>query len=475
MSRYDLDRDEIAELLADLPRYRAVQLWEGLYRGLADPAELRVLPGVLRERSSWNLPSRPACTASNTSSRRRRDDASSGFSPLPTGTAIEPVLMHNPRHSTVCVSSQAGCAMACTFCATGDAGFARHLSTGEIVEQVVLAAPGRQAAGRRLDHVVFMGMGEPLANFDHVWRAIERIIDDIGIAARHVTVSTVGVIPGIRKLAESQRQVNLAVSLHAANDALRDSLVPLNRRYPLDELLGACADYVGATHRRISFEWALIDGVNDTDDDADELAVDRARGARPRQPHPAQPDARRDGARPRRVAAGPGSSPSSAGSTRRPSTPPCAGRRGRTIDAACGQLAALRRDGPTRQPGAGSTASRRPDPRTGGEGAAARRAWDRQGEASAGRCDPLGPGRLRSDLPNEGARVAPLRRCRPRPSRRVGADRRGGARRPARARCRRSRPGSTIRRRSSIPKTAAPKTMSANVLQGRDRSRHHKG
>ena len=272
MSRYDLDRDGIAALLADLPRFRTGQLWEGLYSQLADPAELQVLPASLRER----LATEPARAEALGVERELTADAGTTIKwllSLARGGRIEAVLMHHPRRSTVCVSSQAGCAMACSFCATGDAGFTRQLSTGEIVEQVVLAARAARRVARRLDHVVFMGMGEPFANFDNVWRAVERIIDDLGIAARHVTLSTVGVVPGIRRLAESPRQVNLAVSLHAANDALRDELVPLNHQYPLGQLLGACADYVAATHRRISFEWALIAGVNDSDDDADELAT----------------------------------------------------------------------------------------------------------------------------------------------------------------------------------------------------------
>ena len=206
-----------------------------------------------------------------------------------------------------------------------------------------------------------MGMGEPLANFARVWRAIERIIDDLGIAARHVTVSTVGVIPGIRHLAESPRQVNLAVSLHAANNALRDRLVPLNRRYPLHELLAACADYVEATHRRISFEWALIDGVNDTRRRRRRARARRATRLRahvnliPLNPTPGGTAHGLTGSPPARVRAFQGRLGEKAvnATVRR--------TRGRSIDAACGQLAAVRRDGPRVPPGAGSTASGPPD------------------------------------------------------------------------------------------------------------------
>jgi 23S rRNA (adenine2503-C2)-methyltransferase len=160
--------------------------------------------------------------------------------------------------------------MGCTFCATGQAGFGRHLSSGEIVEQVVIA---RQAAApSRLSNVVFMGMGEPLANYDRVWAAIVRLHDDLGLSARHLTLSTVGVVPGIHRLARAALPVNLAVSLHAANDDLRNSLVPLNRRYPIAMLMDACQQYLAAKGRRLSFEWALIAGINDRAADAVELA-----------------------------------------------------------------------------------------------------------------------------------------------------------------------------------------------------------
>jgi 23S rRNA (adenine2503-C2)-methyltransferase len=190
---------------------------------------------------------------------------------LADGALVETVLMAYPDRVTVCVSTQAGCAMACQFCATGQAGFHRHLTTGEIVEQVVEAI--RAARPRRLSRVVFMGMGEPLANYDRTWAAVERIHDGLGLSARHLTLSTVGVVPGIRRLTAEALPVNLAVSLHAANDRLRDQLVPLNRRYPLADLAAACAAYVEATGRRLSFEWALIDGVNDRGSDAEELSA----------------------------------------------------------------------------------------------------------------------------------------------------------------------------------------------------------
>jgi 23S rRNA (adenine2503-C2)-methyltransferase len=195
---------------------------------------------------------------------------------LVDGTRVETVLMHYAERSTVCVSSQAGCAMGCTFCATGQAGFDRQLTAGEIVEQVVRAGRRARDDGRRLSNVVFMGMGEPLANYEPTWAAVERLHADLGLSARHITVSTVGIVPGIRRLATEALPVNLAVSLHAADDELRDELVPINKRYPLSTLMDACAGYLLAKGRRLSFEWALIDGVNDRAVDVRNL-VDRAR------------------------------------------------------------------------------------------------------------------------------------------------------------------------------------------------------
>jgi 23S rRNA (adenine2503-C2)-methyltransferase len=192
---------------------------------------------------------------------------------LAGGARVETVLMHYPGRSTVCVSTQAGCAMACGFCATGQAGFERHLTSGEIVEQVIRAVRAAGASGRRVSNVVFMGMGEPLANYDRVWAAVERLHGEMGLSARHLTVSTVGIVPGINRLALEALPVNLAVSLHAANDRLRDELVPINRRYPLARLITACEAYVAAKGRRLSIEWALIDGTNDRPSDAAELAA----------------------------------------------------------------------------------------------------------------------------------------------------------------------------------------------------------
>jgi 23S rRNA (adenine2503-C2)-methyltransferase len=266
---YDLDRDQLSARLDGEPRYRVDQVWQGLYQQLAEPAQLTTLPKALRQRLDAEL---PAALTSVAESVTPGGETVKWLFSLPDGVRVETVLMHYRDRSTVCISTQAGCAMGCGFCATGQAGFDRHLTTGEIVEQVVRAARRAREDGRRLGNVVFMGMGEPLANYDRVWPAAERLHGALGLSARHLTLSTVGIVPGIRRLAGAPLPVNLAVSLHAANDGLRDELVPINRRYPLSVLMGACADYLRAKGRRLSFEWALIDGTNDRRSDAVELA-----------------------------------------------------------------------------------------------------------------------------------------------------------------------------------------------------------
>jgi 23S rRNA (adenine2503-C2)-methyltransferase len=268
-SLYQLDRDELAARLVGEPKFRVDQLWHGLYQELQTPDAITSIPKALRARLAAEL---PTALREDVRSVSDKGDTVKFLWRLPDGSPIETVLMLYPDRVTVCVSSQAGCAMACGFCATGQAGFTRHLTTGEIVEQVVMAAREAHTMGRRLANVVFMGMGEPLANEAAVWAAVERIHGALGLSARSITVSTVGVIPGINKLAQWPLPVNLAVSLHAANDDLRNELAPINRRYPIDALIDACADYLTVKNRRLSFEWAMIAGVNDRPSDAKELA-----------------------------------------------------------------------------------------------------------------------------------------------------------------------------------------------------------
>ena len=293
-TRYGASGEEIAELLAEWgePKYRLRQIWDGLYRRRAPLEELTDLSVPLRASLADALPLALAPLHASTS-----DDGETLkwlWGAGGDGASVETVLMRYPARATVCVSTQAGCAMGCTFCATGQAGFERHLTAGEVVEQVARAQHASQprgtggvpptkaaeAARDRVGNVVFMGMGEPLANYDATWAAVARLHDDLGISARHITVSTVGVVPGMRRLAKERLPVTLAVSLHAPDDALRDELVPLNRRYPLAEVLAAAREYLAASGRRLSFEYAMIGGVNDAPAQADLLAR-RLRGFSP--------------------------------------------------------------------------------------------------------------------------------------------------------------------------------------------------
>jgi 23S rRNA (adenine2503-C2)-methyltransferase len=203
---------------------------------------------------------------------RSRDGAEKFLLRLADGRFIETVLIPRPDRATVCLSTQVGCRFGCPFCASGRPGFVRDLSAAEIVNQVLFV---RRGSGRPVTHVVFMGMGEPLDNFDHVGRAI-RLLNDrrgVGLAARRITVSTCGVLPGLEQLRALGLQVELSVSLHAASDELRNRLVPLNRKYPLTKLIPALQDYNRATGRQVTFEYALMKGVNDSPQEAGRLAT----------------------------------------------------------------------------------------------------------------------------------------------------------------------------------------------------------
>ena len=264
---YELTRDQFAEFLADQPAFRVQQVMTGLYEHDLFPSEISTLPATLRARLTDALPL--SLSVAHEVATDDGDTVKWAFR-LPDGATIETVLMKYRDRVTVCISTQAGCAMACSFCATGQAGFTRQLTVGEVMEQVVRAA--RTAAPRRLSHVVFMGMGEPLANYDVTVEVIRRLHAERGMSARNITVSTVGVAPAIARLAQEGLPVTLAVSLHLANDTERDELVPLNRRYNLERLASACERWNETTKRRLSFEWSLISGVNDTERHAAELA-----------------------------------------------------------------------------------------------------------------------------------------------------------------------------------------------------------
>jgi 23S rRNA (adenine2503-C2)-methyltransferase len=274
-TRYGATRGELGERLAEWghPRYRTDQLYDGLWTQRRPLEDLTALPSALRARLAEALPLTlaPALVRDGD-----RGTTTKWLWRGAGGAQVETVLMRSPRRATVCVSSQAGCAMGCTFCATGQAGFERHLDTAEIVEQVVRA---QHASPQRVTNVVFMGMGEPLANLDAVEPALERLHTDLGISARSIVVSTVGIVPGMLRLADHPLPVTLAVSLHAADDALRETLVPVNRRYPITDVLDAARAYAARKGRRVSFEYACITGVNDRRHHADALAA-RLRGFR---------------------------------------------------------------------------------------------------------------------------------------------------------------------------------------------------
>lgn len=272
---YDLDLPALTELVQSLgePAFRAKQIWSGLYKNFWNsPDEFTNLPASLRaklgESLRWEILT-PTLKLDSSDGQTRKT-----LFQLPDGRQIEAVLMKYDKRRTLCISTQVGCAMGCTFCATGQMGFGRHLSSGEIVAQVLYYARLLHEQAEPVTNVVLMGMGEPFHNYDNSMAAIDRLNDPDGynFGARRFTVSTVGLVPMIRRFADEKRQVNLAVSLHAAEDALRVGMLPVDKRYPIEELLSACRDYVAATGRRITFEWALINGVNDTPEQAEKLA-----------------------------------------------------------------------------------------------------------------------------------------------------------------------------------------------------------
>jgi len=277
-SLLDLSFDELHDRLADLPRYRIDQIWHGIFRDLAGSYdEITTLPQAVRTRLSRTIPL-PLVEPI------REDESGDGRTEkilfrLADQETIESVTMEFPDRRTACVSSQVGCTVGCPFCATGQAGFVRDLTTGEIVAQVLHSARRLRARGAPLTHIVYMGMGEPFLNYDATLESIRILNDPRGfrLGARSFTVSTSGIVPGIDRFAEEDIQANLAVSLHAVDDATRDRLVPVNRRFPTAEVLAACRRYAERTHRRVTFEITLFDGVNDTPPHA-QAAVERLSG-----------------------------------------------------------------------------------------------------------------------------------------------------------------------------------------------------
>ncbi|MBI5566935.1 MAG: 23S rRNA (adenine(2503)-C(2))-methyltransferase RlmN [Chloroflexi bacterium] len=305
-SLYDLAFDQLQARLTEWgqPAFRARQIWDWLYVRLADRYDAMTnLPRALRDRLGaeyliGRLMPKVDLLSSDGWTRKI-------LFALPDGAQIETVLMDYETRETVCVSTQAGCAMGCTFCATGQGGFQRNLTSGEIVEQVLFferelrqresvtegqsdsetarshtkpdsrsPIPDPQSTNHRLTNLVLMGMGEPFANYNALMDALRRLSDPTGFnfGARRITVSTVGLVPMIERFAQEQSQVNLAVSLHAATNVLRSSMLPINKRYPIEVLMATCRAYTASTHRRVSFEWALIENVNDTPEQARALA-----------------------------------------------------------------------------------------------------------------------------------------------------------------------------------------------------------
>jgi 23S rRNA (adenine2503-C2)-methyltransferase len=282
-SLYDLSLDDLRARVsaAGEQPYRAHQIWQWAYGHLAASYdEMSNVPKALREQLAADVPV-PAfdiireVTSGDGLTRKR-------LLRLHDGKLIETVLMlYDPRsdsrgRATVCVSSQAGCAMGCYFCATGQGGFERNLAAGEIIAQVLAFARDQRASGGQpLTNIVFMGMGEPMANYGNVWQAIETLASPqgFGLGARHITISTVGIASGIRRLAGESLQVGLAVSLHAPDQDLREAMIATARRHPLPDIIDACREYGAATRRRVTFEYCLIAGVNDTTEQARALGA----------------------------------------------------------------------------------------------------------------------------------------------------------------------------------------------------------
>ena len=269
---YAMSFEEVGEFIAALGEkpFRARQVWDWLYGRRADSfASMTNLPRSLIVRLNDTAALGELELAAQQISR---DGTDKRLYRLSDGQLIESVLMpYDDNRQTACISSQAGCALGCVFCATGQMGFGRNLSAAEIFEQAMIFARELADKGERLSNVVFMGMGEPFHNYDATLEAVRQIMNRLGIGARHITVSTVGMAPQIRRFADEGLQVKLAVSLHKTDDAERSALMPVNRRWPIQELLQACHYYVEQTNRRVTFEWAAIAGENDTVEEAQRL------------------------------------------------------------------------------------------------------------------------------------------------------------------------------------------------------------
>ncbi len=265
-----MDIGELKQLTADLelPAFHAEQIFRWFARGASDFDEMSDLSKAAREKLKARCRIfRPRLAASRTSV----DGTVKFLWELAGGDCVESVFMRYRHGNSLCISTQAGCRMGCAFCASTRLGLSRNLTAGEMLDEVVFA---QAETGLRVDSLVLMGTGEPLDNFDNVLKFISLVTspDGVRLGARHISLSTCGLVPGIRRLAEKDLPITLSVSLHAPTDELRDRLMPVNRAHPLAELIPACRDYFAKTGRRISFEYAMIDGVNDTEECAQQLA-----------------------------------------------------------------------------------------------------------------------------------------------------------------------------------------------------------
>lgn len=273
---YDQSSESLQSVLRELgqPAFRLKQLGEGLYQHhYLEFTEFTTLPKSLLESLAERFTLFPLELKQEIISRDKKTEKF--LFKLTDNNYIETVLMHYDGRDTVCISTQVGCPMGCVFCATGQMGFTRNLTAGEILSQIIFCMRRLEEDGKSLTNAVYMGMGEPFLNYDEVMTSIARLTDQKGLnfGARRITISTVGILPRIRQFTEAKSQVNLALSLHAPNDTLRSALIPSNEFYPLKALIEASKEYTDYTHRRVLIEYALIDGVNDTLALADELAT----------------------------------------------------------------------------------------------------------------------------------------------------------------------------------------------------------
>lgn len=274
-SIYNLSRSELQEYFEKInePIYRADQVWEGLYKNLYASWNLfSTLPKYLREKLASDFLIENLVVENKSASNNRK--TSKYLFNLGDQKKIETVLMQYRRRNTLCISCQSGCGMGCKFCATGAMGFSRNLACGEIVEQVIHFERELRKQNTSLTNIVVMGMGEPFLNYKNTMMALKILNDQRGFSfgARRITISTIGILPTLENFLSENTQMNLAISLHAPNNQLRDTLVPINKKYPIEDLMRFCQKYSHETHRRISFEYILIDGVNDSEEMAKDLA-----------------------------------------------------------------------------------------------------------------------------------------------------------------------------------------------------------